>query len=639
MDVKSIEGDRIIMCGIAGIIKFKSGICHTDVENLNFSLKSQNHRGPDACNTFVDDVVALGHNRLSIIDLSSAANQPFTRADLGLTIVFNGEIYNYTKIKSDLLQKGYTFLTNSDTEVILLAFNEYGKDFTKYLTGMFAFVIYNFKTKEIFAARDRFGEKPFFYILTSDAFYFASELRALKLVYAKELHINQNAVVDLMEYMYINIQHTIYREVSVFPPANQLMISKGQVNWSTYYKFPIQGNINLGFEQLKTEVKERLYQIVEAQLHADVPVATFLSSGIDSSVISAIAKDLKTDILSITMTTGDSHSDEREGAEKFAKKLGIRQELVTVKPDSIEVLADLLRNIQPLADASLIPTHLVTKHVASHTKVMLSGDAGDEVFGSYNKPNLFLEYSKRPFPFGKHFYQLTSKVDFGFFQHFWSDRNRIRFDGWNGFYDKNNLSSYFDYVFTGKSQLKIVQGIASQLEKEYSQNPEKLSFGVDMLTRLPGDFLLKVDTAAMYSSLEVRVPFLDHNLVDLSFSSSMSSLMPNGIDKEITRSIYKDFAGYDHQGSKKGFSIPYLKFLQESWGDMLETFINQGLTESYFNFNKLGLLFLLKTFRTNPSQKLARVLFSVLVLELWLRVFHLDQDLDFSELTGSSSRM
>lgn len=620
------------MCGIVGLIKIKGEICDSNIHNLNLALESQSHRGPDASNIFVDEKVLLGHNRLSIIDLSSTANQPFTREDIGLTIVFNGEIYNYDLIKADLLKKGYKFLSNSDTEVILLAYQEFGKNFVKLLTGMFAFVIYNTKSGDIFAARDRFGEKPFFYILTATTFYFASELRALKLIYSKELHINQNAVVDIMEYMYINLQHTIYNEVSVFPPSYQLSIIKDKISWESYYSFPTKVNFKPGFELLKSQIKDKLYHIVESQLHADVPVATFLSSGIDSSVISAIAKELKPDILSITMSTGDSHSDESDGAERFAKKLGIKQELVSVKPDSIEVLAELLRNIQPLADASLIPTHLVTRHVANDIKVMLSGDAGDEVFGSYNKPNLFLKSISKSILFGKQIFQLTDMLNPKFLQNFWNDRNRIRFASWEGFYEKNNLSHCFNQVFVHQKPLKIVQKVASDFEEMYDQNLEKLSFGVDMVTRLPGDFLFKVDSAAMYSSLEVRVPFLDHTLVDLSFSSDMDSLMPNRVDKEITRSIYKDFAGYDHEGSKRGFSIPYSKYLQESWGDILETLINQGLSETYFNFNKKGILNLLKTFRNSPSQKLARVLFSVLVLEIWLRVFHLDQLLDFSEL-------
>lgn len=201
------------MCGIAGIIGLKRNISQEDVFRLDLSLDAQAHRGPDAKASWSNHRVALGHNRLSIIDLSSASNQPFYRKDLELTIIFNGEIYNYLELKSDLSSKGYDFLTSSDTEVLLVAYREYGDNLTHHLVGMFAFVIYDHQNQQVFAARDRFGEKPFFYIQTDDSFYFASELKSLSKLFSGNLTINQDAVVDLMENMYINLHHTIWKSV------------------------------------------------------------------------------------------------------------------------------------------------------------------------------------------------------------------------------------------------------------------------------------------------------------------------------------------------------------------------------------------------------------------------------------------
>jgi len=611
------------MCGIAGIIKLTGELRDSDTLALQNALLAQKHRGPDARSFWSDSKIALGHNRLSIIDLSTAANQPFDRPDLGLKIIFNGEIYNYQNIKKDLEELGHSFLTTSDTEVLLVAFREYGQKLTERLVGMFAFVIYDLVNDTIFAARDRFGEKPFFYILHDQTFYFSSELAALRELYPHELTINPQAVVDLMENMYINQHHTIYSEVQVFPAAHQLEISEGKLKWDCYYSFPKNAKENLGFEKLRKEVRLKLFQIVENELHADVPVATFLSSGIDSSVITAIAKEIKPDILAITMSTGDPHSDEAADATRFAKKLDIRQEIITVDPSSLEILGQLLQHMQPLADASLIPTHLVTRSVASHTKVMLSGDAGDEVFGSYGKPNLYQKYGSKPFPLGASALNFFGSISPEFSEKYLNDKNRFKLGGWPGFYSKNNLTGIFSKVFLGQNPEGRVLKVARDLEIQYRDNPAKLSFGVDLMTRLPGDFLFKVDAAAMYSSLEVRVPFLDHTLVDLSLSSSLTSLMPTGKDKEITRSLYSEFAGYEHQGSKKGFSIPYLKYLLGSWGDLLETYLNDGLSQEYLSLNKKGIIGLVEEFRSSPSQRLARVLFSVLVLEIWLRVFHL----------------
>ena len=620
------------MCGIAGILNWTEEIRETEYERLHKALQAQAHRGPDACATWKNSTVAMGHNRLSIIDLSTAANQPFHRQDLNLTIVFNGEIYNYQKLRSQLESKGYLFFTSSDTEVLLVAYREYGESLTEHLIGMFAFVIFDSDSNQLFAARDRFGEKPFFFIQTETHFFFASELGALRELYPGELSINPDAVVDLMENMFINLNHTIYREVKVFPPAHQVKIEQGRFIWTRYYDFPKKASQTPEFTVVKKEVRNRLYEIVDRELHADVPVATFLSSGIDSSVITAISKEIKPDILAITMSTGEVHSDETEDAAQFARKLGIRQEVITVNPSSLSVLADLLKTMQPLADASLIPTHLVTRAVSSHTKVMLSGDAGDEVFGSYNKPNLYLKYGISSLPFGSAALSVISRLGGDRRELLLNDKNRIKLAGWEGYYSKTNLSYCFTQVFNHSSPSNLVRGVARQLMEAYRPNPEKLSFGVDMLTRLPGDFLLKVDSAAMYSSIEVRAPFLDHTLVDYSFATGMSSLSPSGLDKEVTRSIYEDFMGHPHQGSKKGFSIPYLTYLRDSWGLLLEKFLKEGISEHYLGFNTSGILSLMHTFRESPRQSLARILFSVLVMEIWLRVFHLRKEIDFSLL-------
>jgi asparagine synthase (glutamine-hydrolysing) len=617
------------MCGITGILKLGSEkLSSAELESVKLALDAQAHRGPDAKCLWSDSHVAFGHNRLSIIDLSTSANQPFYREDLGLTIVFNGEIYNYQELKEDLLSKNYHFLTSSDTEVLLVAYKEYGEKLTEHLRGMFAFFIFNHENRKIFAARDRFGEKPIFFIQTADTFYFASELGALKKLFPKQLTINQNAVIDLMENMYINLQHTIYQEVEVFQPAHQLVIENGKLNWDTYYNFPKVADYKPGFESLKSQVKEKLFQIIESELHADVPVATFLSSGIDSSVVTAISKEIKPDILAITMSTGEAHSDEASDATEFAKKLGIHQEIIKVNPGSLEVLGKLLKTMQPLADASLIPTHLVTESIASHTKVMLSGDGGDEVFGSYNKPNLFTNYGKNPLPMGSLVFSGFSFLNSDKKDKYLNDKNRFKLKGWDGFYSKNNISSGFEKIFRNGKPQNLIRKKAFELLPFYAENPEKLSFGVDALTRLPSDFLLKVDSAAMRSSIEVRAPFLDHTLIDLSFQSDLNSLMPHQQDKEITREIYQDFAGKSHQGSKKGFSIPYQTYLIGSWGDLLEKLVQEEVSSEYFQFNITGILNLLQEFRASPGQRVARILFSLLVLEIWLRVFHLEQEID-----------
>lgn len=619
------------MCGIAGIYSSSKNLSPSHEEKMSAALKLQHHRGPDATGIYSKEGVILGHNRLSIIDLSHSADQPFQRRDLGLAIAFNGEIYNFKKLKTELQNLGYAFFTTSDTEVLLVGYHHFGSKICEKLVGMFAFAIWDEAKRELFIARDRFGEKPIFYLEEGKELYFASELNSLRQLIDKPLSINQDAVIDLLENLYINLHHTIYKEVFVFPPATSLLISsEGKKTWNNYYHFPTEVTEPVPFDNLKKIAKEKLYQSIENELNADVPVATFLSSGVDSGLITSIAKDIKSDITAVTMATNESATDETEGAISLAKKLSINHEIVPVNTDSLDVLAKILKDIQPLADASLIPSHLVTDKVRGRYTVMLSGDAGDEIFGSYNRPNLYLSEVKSALPFGE------KLIDYSYEgQNSWlksklsaklNDRNRLKLAGWSGYYSRTNLSSgLFTKVFRSGSPQNNVKLIFKGIEDDFAKNPEKISFGVDFKSKLPGDFLYKVDSASMHSSIEVRAPFLDHQLVDYFMQVPTKSLMPNGIDKELPKALLSEFTGSDWHPPKRGFTIPYWDYLQKEWGDTLESFLSERISEDIFNFNNQGILDLLKSHRQQSSPVIARVLFAILVLEIWLRVFHLNQ--------------
>ncbi|EOZ95665.1 Asparagine synthetase [Indibacter alkaliphilus LW1] len=622
------------MCGIAAIFSASGNISSRDKERMDRGILLQNHRGPDATGVFSDDHVVLGHNRLSIIDLSDSSNQPFYRPDLGYRIIFNGEIYNYRELKRELIQKGFEFHSDSDTEVILVAYKAYGNKVCSKLIGMFAFLIYDEKQKSIFVARDRFGEKPIFYISDrEDKIYLASELSALASIYPRDLTINQDAVVDLIENLYISDFHTIYREVNQFPKAHYLL-GKHKFELSQYYKLPSELGENIPFDVLKKHTKDKLYKIIQRELHADVPVASFLSSGIDSSLITAIANDLKPGIQAITMGTSDKNMDETSGAKEFAKKLNINHEVVPVDIDSLSRLGNILKDIQPLADASLIPSFMVTDQIKSRYKVMLSGDGGDELFGSYNRTNLYQSVKFRGILGGNKVIEKVlgnhnSWVEKQFATRL-NDRNRMTLGGWSGYYRRHNLNnSLVSKVFNKSKNIHATWQKFVELEKELGENHSKISFHVDYATKLPGAFLYKIDSAAMHSSVEVRAPFLDHTLVDYLMSVPVDSMMPNRIDKELTKSILEDFTGKVKHGPKKGFSIPYASFMQNEWGELLESMILEGVSSIYFDFNREGIISLIKQHRTSPTPTLARVLFGILVLEIWLRVFHLKVPHDF----------
>jgi asparagine synthase (glutamine-hydrolysing) len=617
------------MCGIIGCYKFSGTVQDDEILKVRQSLKLLSHRGPDSFGCIYDHKIVFGHTRLSIIDLSTDSNQPFSRKDLGLSIVFNGEIYNYRVLKKSLENEGFQFSTDSDTEVLLVGFKHYGKDICRRLLGMFSFAIYDHENQEFFAARDRFGEKPFFYILDENSFYFSSELKALKIIYPKDLNINQSAVIDLMENLYINMNHTIYDNVNVLKPGQYFSCIGNKYSISSYYSLPTQIEYDYDFNTSKSRFNDLLHDSVSSQLIADVPVAAFLSSGIDSSLIAGIAHKFSPDMTVFTMSTGEKFTDEVEASKKFCNIMGINQEIVNVNSKSLRGLIKILGSIQPLSDSSLIPTFLVTEYVKDKFKVMLGGDGGDEVFGSYRAPNLYKSYYHGNNFLGKlgldivydYFPKIYSKI---------SDKNRIKYGGWKNYYRRNFLLGFYNQIFKESSSQNIVIKVLYGIEKNYSNSPEKLSFGLDFHTRLPADFLFKIDSASMQNSVEVRSPFLDYRLVDFSLKSSLSSLMPNGIDKECTKSLFKDLTGYEHLEIKKGFSIPFAKYLLEDWGDLLEKLLNERLSETYFKLNVQGILKLLKSFRSKPSQNVARILFSILVLEIWLRKFHLNIEIPYN---------
>ncbi|TVP54556.1 MAG: asparagine synthase [Mongoliibacter sp.] len=445
--------------------------------------------------------------------------------------------------------------------------------------------------------------------------------------------INQEAVVDLIENLYISDFHTIYKQVNQFPRAHYLF-AKDKFEFKPYYKLPSKIGEPVPFDVLKKNTKEKLYEIIQRELHADVPVASFLSSGIDSSLITAIANDIKPGIQAITMGTKDKDMDETSGAREFARKLNINHEVVPVDIDSLSRLGNILKDIQPLADASLIPSFMVTDQIKDRYKVMLSGDGGDELFGSYNRTNLYQSVKFHGLPGGNKVIEKvlgnqTSWVEKQFAARL-NDRNRMTLGGWSGYYRRHNLNnSLLSSVFNQQQNINATWRKFLSLEKELGENYSKISFHVDYATKLPGAFLYKIDSAAMHSSVEVRAPFLDHTLVDYLMSVPVSSMMPNHIDKELTRSILEDFTGKVKHGPKKGFSIPYAGFMQNEWGILLQSMIQEGVSSSFFDFNREGILSLIKQHQTQPTPTLARVLFGILVLEIWLRVFHLKVPHDF----------
>ncbi|TRX41251.1 asparagine synthase (glutamine-hydrolyzing) [Flavobacterium restrictum] len=621
------------MCAISGIVNWL-GTKESDKTKVITSLAAMEYRGPDFSAIQQREFTVLGHNRLAIVDLNPRSNQPMTTIDNRYTIVFNGEIYNYTTLKNDLKSQGIAFNSTSDTEVILKGFVKYGNSFIAKLRGMFAFSIWDEYTKEMLLARDRFGEKPFYYMYEEGlSFAFASNLSGIVALTNQKLNINKQAVYELLSQQYITNESCIYDGIKKLAPGHYMTITASNCVVNSYWQLDYSDKLDLSYEESKNTVHQLISESVSEQLIADVPVGLFLSGGVDSSIIAAVSSKKKKDITAITMSTPDDKKfDEAEAASFIAIKLKINHKIVFLDKSCVNELPYILKNIEPLADVSLIPTMAIAREAKNDFKVMLSGDGGDEIFGGYKQPVLFNQTNFKETVWSKRLASLVVKNTHYFpFNYLESKINDERIYKWGG------LDTYFSKLILqprqGKKILKTTQILKNSNEFYLNQainftsdEADKLLY-VGVKSKLVGDFLYKMDSGNMHAGIESRAPFLDHRIVDFTAKLRIKQLMPNGIDKEILKSIGTEYLPKEvFLNPKKGFSIPYYEYLKTSWGILLEKFIKEGISSELGLIEPNCVLELVKIYRLKPSFKIGKLLYSILVFEIWLRVFHLKMD-------------
>ena len=619
------------MCAINGVINW-SGIDQIDIDKVSKSLLKMEYRGPDFSNSQWDNYCVLGHNRLAIIDLNPRSNQPMKTPDGRYSIVFNGELYNYKELKAILESSGKIFYSSSDTEVLLEGFTVFGKEVVHHIRGMFAFVIWDAVEKKAFAARDCFGEKPFYYFHNS-SFGFASNLSGIVALSSDNLTINKQALYELLSQQYIDTNSCIYNGIKKLPPGCYIEISSSECKTTTYWNPDYKNKIEGNFELHKNKLHHLLQEVVGEQLVADVPVGLFLSGGVDSALITALASKQKKDITAITMSVPDNKSmDEADAAAFVAKKLKINHQIISLDKNCVKNLPHILKTIEPLADASLIPTMAIAEAAKKEFKVMLSGDGGDEVFGGYNRP---LHYNKYHY-IGNNFSQsivstLIKNSDRSPYQYFHAKLNDVRIFKWGGLESYYNLKSL--PTKQSRSLLKSDVDFINAQNAIYKEAALHVNNEVDKLlyvgvkSNLVDDFLLKMDSANMFYSVESRAPFLDHRILDYTSKLNINQLMPNGIDKEILKNIGCEYLPPEFfKRPKTGFSIPYYDYLKTSWGTLLEGFLKEGISDEMGLIDASVASDLLKKYRINPNFKLGKLIYSILVFEIWLRVFHFERN-------------
>lgn len=616
------------MCGIIGVAS-KQPIA--DLTWLALGRDTMTHRGPNDAGEWwsADRRVGLGHRRLAIIDLSPAGHQPMHDASGLLSIIFNGEIYNFQELRSQLTSKGHRFISNSDTEVILAAYHEWGVGCLTQLNGMFAFALHDARNQTIFLARDRAGEKPLFYHQLNGQLRFASELKALLADPNLPRRINPEALDCYLAFGYIPGDRCILQGFQKLPPAHALLfhLQTCQSKLWRYWQLPELEVVDddLDEESLLDELEHLLEDSVRRQLVADVSVGVLLSGGVDSSLVTAMAVRNSSKVKTFTIRFPEhSKYDETEHARLIARHFQTEHIELECPSLTAALMPQLARQFdEPMVDSSMIPTFLVSQLVSNHCTVVLGGDGGDELFGGYGHYSSLLRIMKK-FSFIPHPLRrgvaLASKhiLPTGF-----RGRNYLQVLG----VDLDKELPVVPGCFGDTARRKLLVTQSGWHTNAESIMKSRIPCGLDLLQRatrmdfsnyLAEDILVKVDRASMLNSLEVRSPFLDYRLIEFAFGKVPSRLKATPTQKKIllkrlvSRILPLEF---DLQ-RKSGFSIPLGHWLKNGpFNDLFYATIQNR--SSIFNQNFVrGLLKGQANGRTNSER-----LFSLVLFELWRKEY------------------
>lgn len=616
------------MCGIIGIAS-QNNI--TDRSWLVHGRDAMRHRGPDDAGEWWSEngQIGLAHRRLSIIDLSHAGHQPMVDASCALTIVFNGEIYNFTELRKELSAKGILFRSCSDTEVILAAYREWGVDCLARFNGMFAFAIYDKQRQTVFLARDRAGEKPLFYHLADRTLRFASELKALLADPSLPRYINREALDCYLSMGFVPGQMCILEGFNKLPPAHAMKfdLSTGDVQVWSYWQLPELNSAGRVDEATLLDELENLFEdSVRRQLVADVPVGVLLSGGVDSSLVTALAVRSTSRVKTFTIRfPGYSQFDETKHARLIAGHFGTDHVELDARDSTVDLLPILARQFdEPIVDSSMIPTYLVSHLVRGHCTVAMGGDGGDELFGGYVQYNRLCWMQRRLSWLPRILRRGMANTAEALFPVGFKGRNwlqRLNFDFRAGL---PLVASYFDRNSRRQLMADCVRWnlvAESVFDQRIRRNKDLLQRAtiMDFENYLPEDILVKVDRASMLQSLEVRAPLLDYRLIEFAFGKVPPYLKATPASRKI---LLKKLAArvlppeFD-QRRKQGFSIPLGLWLKSGLWEMFFRDVLLGNDNTLFSRKMLNNLLDGQAKGRSNSERL----FGLVLFELWRREY------------------
>lgn len=624
------------MCGIAGVVALGRSTVdkRPTMEQVRKMCDSMVHRGPDDAGYFVQDAVALGMRRLSIID-ADGGQQPISNETGTVVTVFNGEIYNFVELRETLRAQGHVFATASDTETIVHAYEAYGAEFPKYLKGMFAIALYDIEKEKLFLVRDRLGVKPLYYACTGEHLVFGSEVKALLASRLVEYQLDTSALAEFLAWEYVPGEATLFKQIRKLRPGIQLELDLSGDRWvvesKTFWDIPDRSEERgVSAAEWEERVAAQLKRSVQQQQISDVPVGAFLSGGVDSSLIVSHMADAKT----FSIGFEDPSYNELGWARKVADYLGVEHVSEVIEPQAVDLFEQLMAFMDdPIGDFSIFPTYLVSKLAREQVKVALSGDGGDELFGGYET---YLADGK-----AAQYHRLPKVLRAqGVERLVRSLRPQVKKKGWvnkakrfvEGLEHPAALSHTRWRLFAGDAiQAELLTPEAAQVGKSVNRHvvdlfeaagdrePLNRSLYVDVKSYLCDNILTKVDRMSMAVSLEARVPFLDSDLVELAFRIPTEHKVHRGKTKVLLKAIAaKSLPSDCVYRPKEGFSIPIKQWLNAQFRPVLEEYLSLDEIKRQGIF-RVSTIKRLKREHLHGYANHSHILWSLIVFQAWYR--------------------
>jgi asparagine synthase (glutamine-hydrolysing) len=595
------------------------------------------HRGPDDDGFYLKGPVGLGMRRLAIIDLKSG-QQPIHNQDGTTWIVFNGEIYNYLDLRQHLEKLGHTFYTNSDTEAIVHAYDQYGTDCPKYLRGMFAFAIWNERTQELFLTRDRVGKKPLLYTQVNGQLVFGSEFTALLQHPDITREIQPEAIDAYLSFMCVPAPLTAYRSIRKLEPGHWLRWRNGEITTERYWQPDFSQKLDISEEEAGERAIEILRDSVKVRLMSEVPLGAFLSGGIDSSaVVALMAQESSEKVKTFSIGFEEQDFSELHHARRVAEWVGADHHEFIVRPDAIEILPLLVEHYgEPYADSSAVPTYYVARETRKHVTVALNGDGGDESFAGYERyaaMQLAENYRKVP-----EFVRKSVNAGVGLIPTSELGRSRLRsgkrfleaaslpkvdrYLRWVSIFDTAAKSSLYSDAFKSET----TSGYAKSLLEPWFVRANGSGFVdtsllADLMTYLPNDLLVKVDIATMAVSLEARSPFLDHHVIEFAASLPEKFKLRGLTTKYLLKKVLRKLLPSENLDRRKmGFGVPIGHWFRGKMQPFLREVVlsEKALNRGLF---KPEIVRQLVAQHTEGKRDYSHQLWTLLMLELWFQRF------------------